>query len=92
MKAGKEEFANEIAINKDIMSFRKAFYIPESADEFWEELVKAADALHRKYNNLYVDQQILVCVDDIERRWKIEVENPFIDHDPLKTVYERLRK
>ena len=92
MKAEKEEFAYEILINKDLMSFRKAYYVPEDAEEYWSELVKAADALHRKYNNLYVDQQILVCVDDIERRWKITTGNPFLDPDPLKTVYERLRK
>ena len=90
MKAGKEEFANEIAINKDIMSFRKAFYIPEDSEEYWAELDKAADALHKKYNCLFVDQLILVNVDDIERRWKIATGNPYLDPDPLKTMSEKL--
>lgn len=92
MKAGKEEFADEIAINKDIMSFRKAFYVPEDAEEFWAELIKAADVLHEKYNSMFVDQLILVNIDDIERRWKTSIGNPFVDKDPLKTVYERLKK
>jgi hypothetical protein len=92
MKAEKEEFAYEILINKDIMSFRKKFYVPEDAEEFWEELIKDANEIHNKYNSTFVDQMIMVNVDDIERRWKITTGNPFINPDPLKTLYEKLRK
>jgi len=92
MKAEKEEFAYEILINKDIMSFRKKFYVPEDAEEFWEELIKDANEIHNKYNSTFVDQMIMVNVDDIERRWKIATGNPFINPDPLKTLYEKLRK
>lgn len=92
MKASKEEFEQEIQINKDIMSFRKKFYVPEDAEEFWEELIKDANEIHNKYNSTFVDQMIMVNVDDIERRWKIATGNPFINPDPLKTLYEKLRK
>lgn len=92
MKASKEEFEQEIQINKDIMSFRKKFYVPEDAEKFWEELIKDANEIHNKYNSTFVDQMIMVNVDDIERRWKIATGNPFINPDPLKTLYEKLRK
>ena len=67
MKASKEEFEQEIQINKDIMSFRKKFYVPEDEEEFWEELIKDANEIHNRYNSTFVDQMIMVNVDDIDR-------------------------
>lgn len=34
----------------------------------WSGLVQASNILHEKYHNDYLDQLILVCADDIERR------------------------
>lgn len=34
----------------------------------WSGLNQASNALHEKYHNGYLDQLILVCADDIERR------------------------
>ena len=34
----------------------------------WSGLVQASNVLHEKYHNDYLDQLILVCADDIERR------------------------
>ena len=34
----------------------------------WSGLVQASNVLHEKYHNDYLDQLILVCTDDIERR------------------------
>jgi hypothetical protein len=34
----------------------------------WSGLVQASNVLHEKYHNEYLDQLILVCADDIERR------------------------
>lgn len=34
----------------------------------WSGLVQASNVLHEKYHNDYLDQLILVCVDDIDER------------------------
>lgn len=34
----------------------------------WSGLNEASNVLHEKYHNDYLDQLILVCADDIERR------------------------
>ena len=37
----------------------------------WSGLVQASNVLHEKYHNDYLDQLILVCADDIERRAEV---------------------
>jgi len=76
----------------DLWNYRKKYYRGEDRDEFWSMLVDDANQLSKKYNNGYFDQMLIVCVDDIERRWKITTGNPFINPDPLRTLYEKLRK
>ena len=68
MKATKEEFDLELLMYKDMMSFRKAYYTPEDDEVYWAAVVEGAEQLHRKYNNNFMDQMLLVCADDIERR------------------------
>ena len=53
---------------RDYWEFRKRFWQPENNEEYYASLVQASEELHRKYNNDYLDQLILVCADDIERR------------------------
>lgn len=68
MKATKEEFDLELLMYKDMMSFRKAYYTPENNEAYWTAIVDGAEQLHWKYNNNFMDQMLLVCADDIERR------------------------
>lgn len=72
---------------------RKKYYHGEDNEQYWADLIDEFIAVSEKYNrNSYFDQLLLVCIDDIERRWKTTTGNPFVDKDPLKTVYERLKK
>lgn len=68
MKATKEEFDLELLMYKDMMSFRKTYYTPENDETYWAAIVDGAEQLHQKYNNNFMDQMLLVCADDIERR------------------------
>jgi hypothetical protein len=70
----------------------KKYHDPVDDESFWKALVKEGEALGNKYGNYFAKGMILICVNDIERRWKQSTNNPYIDPDPLKTVYERLRR
>ena len=50
-------------------NFRKKFYNGESRDSFWEELYHETNRISEKYHSLYVDNMLLVCVEDIEARY-----------------------
>lgn len=72
---------------------RKKFYQGEDNDQYWADLISEFVAVSEKYDrNSYFDQLLLVCIDDIERRYKIATGSPFIKQKPLETVYERLKK
>lgn len=64
-----EELTAERAIQTDIWLLRKKYYKGEHKDEeFWTMLCEEAEELHKKYNSVYVDQMIFVCIEDIDRR------------------------
>lgn len=75
----------------DFFVFRKKYYNGEDKDDFWMELIDAADELSRKYKSRFFDQLILVCVDDIDRRYMTSINKPW-KSDPLEQVYERLQR
>ena len=52
------------AIMTDFWEFQKTWINTRD----WSGLVQASNVLHEKYHNDYLDQLILVCADDIERR------------------------
>lgn len=55
----------------DFWEFRKEFFVPEDNDEFWEEVIKAGNALIKKYNNeKYVLGLVKTHIDDLEERYK----------------------
>lgn len=62
------DYSLESKFMSDFWQFRKAFRDPVDKEEFWENLVNESEKLHQKYNNRYLDQLILVCVDDIDER------------------------
>ena len=93
MIAEKNEFELEILMHKEILSFRKAYYNPEDSEEFWQSVIDGAEKLHRKYNNRYLDQLILVCVDDIDERSRANKMLPeHTKEQLLKRLMDRLLK
>ena len=84
---------------RDFMSefwkFRKKFYTPDTADTYWNSLIDESTVLSNKYHSRYLDMMILVCVDDIEGRFKqMYPDRTAFDEstDPLDIVYRRLKK
>ena len=75
--------------------FVKKFYTPDTADTYWNSLIDESTALSNKYHSRYLDMMILVCVDDIEGRFKqMYPDRTAYDEstDPLDIVYRRLKK
>ena len=68
MRIDTEHLKLEKEIMTDYWSFRREWYSMEKTDEYFSGLVQASNVLHEKYHNDYLDQLILVCADDIERR------------------------
>lgn len=62
------DYSLESKFMSDYWQFRKTFREPVNEESFWSNLVQASQELHDKYHNDYLDQLILVCTDDIERR------------------------
>ena len=55
----------------DYWQFVQKYYIPETPDAWWEELIREADKLARKYGNTqFIRDLVLAHVNDVERRWK----------------------
>ena len=64
---GSEEFT----MFTDYWQFVQKYYIPEPQDKWWEELIREADKLARKYGNpQFIRDLVLAHVNDVERRWK----------------------
>lgn len=64
---GSEEFT----MFTDYWQFVQKYYIPESQDDWWDELVKEADKLANKYGkSQYIRDLIMAHVNDCERRFK----------------------
>lgn len=80
------------SIINDVWKFMKKYHDPVDDESFWEALVKEGEALGNKYGNYFAKGMIMVCVDDIERRWKEQIGSQYIKSILLDTLYERLRK
>lgn len=68
MRIDTEHLKLEKDMMTDYWSFRREWYNMKKTDEYLSGLVQASNVLHEKYHNDYLDQLILVCADDIERR------------------------
>lgn len=87
------DYSIESKFMSDFWQFRKAFRDPVNKEEFWEDLNNKAEELHRKYNNRYLDQLILVCVDDIDERSRANKMIPeHTKEQLLKRLMDRLVK
>lgn len=71
-----EKGSKEWTMFTDYWQFVQKYYIPESQDEWWEELINEADKLARKYGNThYIRDLVLAHIHDVERRYKSGKEN-----------------
>ena len=86
-----DEIPDEQRFMAELWAFRKKFYYGEDRDSFWSELIDTAEVLSQKYKNRYLDQLLIVCADDIDRRYR-EKRGTAPESDPVKKLYERLRK
>ena len=87
-----EDILEEQQFFGDLWNYRKKHYNGEEPQEFWAALIDDAEAISRKYKNDYLDQMLLVCVDDVENRFKLATGNKYYEPDMLTVVYERLKK
>ncbi len=87
MRIQSQDLQNEKDIMTDYWSFRREWYNMEKTDEYYSGLIQASNVLHEKYHNDYLDQLILVCADDIERRAGLDQKSR---KDMLMKLVERL--
>lgn len=67
----RKDIEQEAEFMSDFWKFRKKFYLPESTDDYWQELVNAADDLSQKYGNKkYYQDLIIACCTDIDKRYR----------------------
>ena len=85
----------EYAFFGDYFNYRKKFYFPEQSDDYWTAVINEADELIRKYDcNDYLRALVLVCVDDLERRYRQEFPEQRIYRtgEVTTTVYKRIMR
>lgn len=87
-----EDIAIEQSFFGELWGFRKKYYNADDSEEYWGSLINAAEGISKKYGNNYLDQMLLVCIDDIEDRFKQATGSPYRNPDMLTTLYERLKK
>jgi len=95
MKIVKDDLEKEKAIQQELWNFRKNFYYGEESEAFWQSIINESDTISRKYNSLYVDNMLLVCVEDIEARLHKSQNRPVdeLEHfQHIVHVLERDRK
>ena len=92
MKISQKDQMFEKRFMSDLWYLRNKYYAGEDSEEFWSGLYEDSVALSKKYNSRYLDQLILICVDDIEYRYKQSTNSRYMPKDILETVYERLKK
>lgn len=75
----------------DIFGAVFEFYKKYHSAPDWTGLINEADELSAKYKSGFLGQMILVCVDDIDRRYMASINKPW-KSDPLEEVYNRLQR
>lgn len=92
--------ANKIPDEQSFMgeywNFRKKFYQPEESNAYWEALLDESEGICQKYISTdvsdYVNQIIIVCLSDIEERWKKQTGSKYVCEDVLTRAYNRLKR
>ena len=89
-----DNITQERTFMNDFWLFRKKFFEPKDDDDYWSELVDDSNALSKKYRSDYLDAIILVCVNDLEKRFR-QANADKVSFAPwaiVDTVYERIKK
>lgn len=55
---------------RDYWNFVQKFWGLEETDEYWDELILAAEKLYHKYPNDFAKFLIWALIDEQERKWK----------------------
>lgn len=92
MQINGKDFELERQLQTELWNFRKRFYYGEDKEVYWNSLINEADKLSKKHKSDYLDRMLLVCIDDIEDRWKQSTGNPYRSPDLVTALYERLKK
>jgi len=53
----------------DLWQFRKKYYNPEDDQSYWNKLIEETNKLSEKWNSEYVDGMLVLCVDEIDKRY-----------------------
>jgi len=69
MKINKDDLEREREIQQDLWNFRRNNYYGEDSDAFWDALCDEVNRISEKHHSLYVDNMLLVCIEDIEARF-----------------------
>jgi len=86
------EIPQEQSFMGEYWNFRKQFYYGEESDEYWEALVAETDRLSKKYKSVYVDNILIICVNDIEIRYKKFKGKSVSELKTFDLLVEMLRK
>ncbi|OYO76067.1 hypothetical protein CG709_16445, partial [Lachnotalea glycerini] len=58
----------------DVFTLLKKYYMPESNDEFWEQLKAEVDVIYSKYKTQLCKDILLAIANDIDRRYKERIK------------------
>lgn len=71
-----KEFNNhEKVIQVELWNFRKKYFHGEDSDDYWRKIIEESDRISRKYNSPYVDNMLIICIEDIETRYRESAGN-----------------
>ena len=93
-RAISSEIPKESEMMNDFWKFRKDFYYPEDSDDYWNQIMESANTLSKKYNSEYMDQLLLVCVNEIEQRFMRSVPDGIVlgPGKQFENTYKMLKK
>ena len=69
----------------DLWKFEKKYYCPQSMEEYWKDMNEDLEKLRCRHNSELMNQLLIVCLDDIERRAGNK------SGDGYKALWNRLR-
>lgn len=89
-----EQFRKEKDIQAAVWNYRKKYYNPEATSEYWREMMEEGERLGRDLDNDYATALILICIDEFERRYRMEHKEWFayLPDNIAEATYRRIKK
>ena len=81
-----KDIPEEYKFFSEYFIFRKKFYTPEISQDYWTDMINAANELMEKYSNDYLNGLVLTCIDDLEHRYA-RMEGRELEHSIVENVY-----